>query len=80
MKRLNKPALRAIEAAGGVAELARALLAPNHSYHDFVRMQHRISKWRLNGVAPKWVLPVSKVTGVPSHELCPTLYPKGIAA
>ena len=76
----NSAAVEAIARAGGVARLARALLPESHTDDDFRRMQHRISKWRINGVAPKWVLAVERATQVSRHELSPELYPQGQAA
>jgi len=79
-----KAACRAVEAAGGAADLARRLLAltkpEGHTEDDFRKMQHRIAKWKLNGVAPYWVIPVERVTSVSRHDLDPVLYPKDTAA
>lgn len=71
-------ARRAISAAGGPAGLARRLLPEGHAAGDHVRMQHRVSKWRINGVAARWVLAVAAATGVPASELAPDIYPSTV--
>jgi DNA-binding transcriptional regulator YdaS (Cro superfamily) len=57
--------LRAVEAAGSWAALARAL------------KKTRAGVWQWKRVPAERVLAVEKATGVPRHELRPDLYPKG---
>ena len=60
------PALvRAVEAVGGYAALARAL------------GKTRAGLWQWKRVPAERVLAVERVTGVPRHELRPDLYPEG---
>lgn len=80
MSKKTTAAKRAIKKAGGVAELSRKLLNGNASPEELLRMQSRVSKWRVNGIAGRWVLPVESVTGVPRHELAPELYPAEFVA
>jgi DNA-binding transcriptional regulator YdaS (Cro superfamily) len=63
----SEPLQRAIELAGGLTALARALgiRAPS------------ISEWKRRGRIPaNRVLAIEAATGVPRHELRPDLYPE----
>ncbi len=75
MKTIQEAACGAIDAAGGPAKLARCLLDGDYSKQEYLKMQRRISFWKRNGVAPKWVLQVEKFSGIPRHKLSPCLYP-----
>lgn len=75
MRKINTPAKRAIKASGGIAALARKLTKSTPSKAEHLRMQSRISKWRIIGIPPRWVLAVEAASGVPRHELAPHIYP-----
>lgn len=60
----SEPLRRAINAAGGLAELAREIGITAQA----------ISQW--DDVPPLRVLAVERATGVPRHELRPDLYPE----
>jgi len=64
---------KAINSAGGNAELAR-LLDPKADAKRCMKLQWNIAKWRRFGVPGKWVRRVSEIAGVHRHELSPALY------
>ena len=64
---------KAINSAGGNAELAR-LLDPDGDARHRLNLQWNIAKWRRAGVPGRWVRRVSELTGVPRHVLSPALY------
>jgi DNA-binding transcriptional regulator YdaS (Cro superfamily) len=65
-----KPVARAIEAAGGIAQLAKLCN---------VRYQ-AVQKWRATNRLPaERVLEVERFSGVPRSELRPDLYPAEVA-
>ena len=53
---------QAIDAAGGISELARALELKSHGV---------IHQWRFNGVPAKYCPDLECLTGVPCESLCP---------
>ncbi len=76
MPSTNEPAVKAINKAGGPRALAAKLLGGKASDAEMLKMQSRISKWRYNGIPPRWVLAVEAASGVPRHKLAPLLYPR----
>jgi hypothetical protein len=79
------PEVRALREAianvGGQAELARRVSAtPEAKKRGRSLKQQNVYSWlELGGVPTPWVLPVSRVSGVPAHKLDPDAYPRGMA-
>lgn len=71
---------KAIANVGGQAELARRLSdTPEAKKRSRVFKQQNIFSWLvLGGVPTKWVLPTSRISGVPAHQLDPDAYPRGM--
>lgn len=78
------PEVRALREAianvGGQAELARRLSdTPEAKKRGRCIRQQNVFSWLvIGGVPTKWVLPVSRITGVPPHRLDPDSYPRGM--
>jgi DNA-binding transcriptional regulator YdaS (Cro superfamily) len=63
-RKMNDGLTAAVEAAGGIAQLAALL----HIRHQ------AISQWKARRVPAERVLEIEQATGVPRHELRPDLY------
>jgi hypothetical protein len=72
----------AVATIGSQAELARRLSeTPEAKKRGRSLKQQNIHSWfALGGVPTPWVLPVSRLTGIPAHRLDPDAYPRGTAA
>lgn len=65
----------AVEAKGGFAGVARALenQTGDRCYRQLVYDWVQVGR-----VPPKWVIPMSRVTGLTPHEIDPWLYPSNL--
>ena len=66
----SQAAIKAIEAGGGPAKLARKLSIVRKKRID----PNYVGNWRYQGVAPTYVIDVELLTGVSREELRPDIF------
>ncbi len=62
--------------AGGQTRVARLLVRDFFQDQDQEKMRMRVNRWPINGMHPKYVIPLEKISGKSRHELDPDIYPR----
>ena len=77
---IKTPAKEAIKSAGGQIAMARKLadIEPLGLSED--KALWRVQKWAYNGIPPKFVITVEKLSGICRTRLRPDIYPPDDAA
>lgn len=79
LKNRKLAAIKAIDSAGGATTLANDLNDLLWNELEKPITATRVQKWKLNGVPPRFVIPVAQITHTPRHDLHPMIYPDDAA-